>query len=227
MSEGITWGEVQGRAINDVAIIVASGPSLTGFDFDRLRGLGTIITVNNSVKSVPFADIWFTLDPWGLHGPQLPSAEFTGKMYAAVPEDFGTPKAQTPQHRHKPDSRITFLHRLRSHNKVGVSSETAYKLGLSEDKSCISTGNSGYGAFNLAYHLRPKKILLLGIDGSLGYFYTKSETNRPLRYLPAMFASTVSQIQAANIKVINGSINSAITSFPRYTVEESLKELTR
>lgn len=224
---GISWGEVQPiNLLNDTAIIVGSGPSLTGFDFNKLKGLGTIITVNDSVKGVPFADLWFTLDPWGLHGPQLPPSTFKGKMYAAVPEDFGTLMAHTVQHRTTPNKNITFLHRLRSHNKVGVSSETAYKLGLSEDKSCINTGNSGYGALGLAYHLRPKKVLLLGIDGNIGYFYTKTKQNRALTYLPKMFESAVPQLKAADIEVINGSVNSAVKCFPRLTVSEALKEIS-
>lgn len=228
MSNGITWGEVSLKDnTNDTIIIIGSGPSLHGFDFNKLRGLGTIIAVNNAVNAVPFADIWFTLDPWGLNGPQLPKPPFKGKMYAAVSEDYGTPYALSLQERVRPDSRVTLLHRLRSHNKIGISSETAYKLKLSEDPSCISTGNSGYGAFNLAYHYRPKKILLLGIDGSIGYFYTKTSKNRPLTYLPKMFESTVPQIEKAGITVINGSINSTITSFPRYTVSESLLEITK
>ncbi len=226
MSIGITWGRVDPDEVDNNIIIVGSGKSLIGFDFNKLRGIGTIIAVNGAGDSVPFADMWFTLDPWGLNGPQLPR-DFSGKLYAAVSEDYGTPKAQAVEHRVKPDSRITFLHRLRSHNYVGVSSETTYKVGLSEDTSCINTGNSGYGALNLAYHFRPKKILLLGIDGSMGYFYTSSKTNRPLTYLPTMFESAAPQLKKAGIKLINGSVNSSITAYPRFTVEEALKEFKK
>lgn len=226
MSNGITWGRINPDDVKNNIIIIGSGKSLIGFDFNKLKGLGTIITVNDAGRAVPFAHMWFTLDPWGLHGPQLPP-HFQGKLYAAVSEDYATPKAQSPEHRTTPDGRITFLHRLRSHNKIGVSSETAYKTGLSEDTSCINTGNSGYGALNLAYHFRPKKILLLGIDGTVGYFYTDSKSNRPLTYLPTMFESAAPQLRKADIKLINGSINSAITAYPRFTVEESIKEFLK
>ena len=226
MTKGIKWGRVNPYDVTDNIIIVGSGKSLIGFDFNKLRGLGTIIAVNGAGESVPFADMWFTLDPWGINGPQLPS-NFRGKMYAAVSEDFGTAKASLPAYRITPDPRVTLLHRLRAHNFTNVSSETAYKEGLSEDTSCINTGNSGYGALNLAYHYRPKKILLLGIDGTIGYFYTKEKTNRPLTYLPVMFESAVPQLNKAGIKVINGSVNSAVTAFPRFTVEESLKEFKK
>ena len=119
MTTGIEWGRVNPDDVNDNIIIVGSGKSLTGFDFNKLRGLDTIITVNDTGRYIPFADMWFTLDPWGLNGPQIPP-NFQGKLFAAVPEDFGTSGAKIVEHRVKPDPRITFLHRLRSHNKIGV-----------------------------------------------------------------------------------------------------------
>lgn len=226
MTTGIEWGRVNPDDVKDNIIIVGSGKSLTGFDFNKLRGLGTIIAVNDTGRYIPFADMWFTLDPWGLNGPQIPP-NFQGKLFAAVSEDYGTSGAKVVEHRVKPDPRITFLHRLRSHNKVGVSSETAYKVGLSEDTSCINTGNSGYGALNLAYHFRPKKILLLGIDGTIGYHYQNGKSNRPLTYLPIMFDSAKPQLDKANIELINGSVNSAVTAYPRFTVAEAIKEFTK
>lgn len=226
MTDGIRWGQVNPEEVSQNIIIIGSGTSLTGFDFNQLKGIGAIIAVNNAGNAVPFADMWFTLDPWGLHGPQLP-VNFRGRLFAAVPEDYGTPNATSANFRVIPDGRITFLHRLKSHNIPHVSSETAFKTGLSEDTSCINTGNSGYGALNLAYHFRPKKILLLGIDGSIGYFYTKSTTNRPLTYLPQMFDSAAPQLKKAGIEVINGSINSAIKTFPRFTVSDAITEFMK
>lgn len=226
--KGITWGNVTRTDVHETVIIVASGKSLSGFNFNKLRGMGHIIAVNGSGDSVPFGDSWFTLDPWGVgpRGEQLPK-KFAGRLYAAVPEDFGTPNAQAVNHRVSANPEVTYLHRLRQHNMVGVSSETAFKLGLSEDSSCISTGNSGYGALNLAYHLRPKKIILLGIDGTLGYHYTNQKTNRPLTYLPKMFESTMAQMEREGIEVVNGSINSVITCYPRMSIEDALSEANR
>lgn len=182
-----------------------------------------VIAVNNAVRAVPFADAWFTLDPWGLDGPQLPPPEFKGKKYAAVPSDFGRRDARHPKHQKRAPTDITYLHRLVSNNLIDRSSEGAFALTLSEDPRCISTGNSGYGAFNLAYHLKPNKILLLGIDGTVGYFYTNSEQNRPLTYLPKMFNSTKTQMERAGIQVINGSRTSRILTYPKYTIERALE----
>lgn len=215
---GITWGRVIPPAHKkvEVGVVVASGSSLAGFDFDILKKIENsfIVTVNGSGDSVPFADAWFTLDPWGLHGPQLPK-QFKGKMYAAVPDDFGTPAARCPKHRVSIRANVTFLHRLQSHNLVDVSSDSAYVEGLSEDNSCINTGNSGYGALNLLYHLRPKKIILLGVDAGNGYFYPSSKTNRALTNLPLLFKSAQRQLEREGISVVNGSQLSKVSCFPR------------
>ena len=98
---GIKWGVVEKpiKKIRNV-IIVASGPSVNDINLPMLKRIPDtyIIAVNGAGSHVPFADAWFTLDPWGLDGPQLP-APFSGKLYAAVPDDFGTPNARTIKHR--------------------------------------------------------------------------------------------------------------------------------
>lgn len=217
---GIQWGKVDHpEKINDV-VIVCSGSSLTEIDLTKLKSKSCfIITVNGAGNSIDFADAWFTLDPWGLAGPQLPS-KHTGKLYAAVPEDFGTNYARCKQHRCRPPRNVTFLHRLMGSNMINDT--TSHKLGLSEDKSCINTGNSGYGAINLAYHLRPKRIVILGMDAGMGYFYTKEKTNRTLNVLPQLCASAVPQLNAAGIEVINGSQISKVKCFPTMSPTEAI-----
>ena len=221
---GVQFGRVSPDLKAKKVIVVGSGTSLSGFDFMRLnRSDYYVIAVNGAVTSVPFAKAWFTLDPWGLHGPQLPDHRFKGKLFAAVPLDYGRRDAKNVKHRVTVTRPITFLNRLISHNFADQSSETAFVLGLSDDPRCVATGNSGYGAFNVAYHLKPEKILLLGLDGGMGYFYTQTETNRALTHLPKMFNSTRHQIAKAGIQVINGSPHSTITAFPKYTIDTALE----
>jgi hypothetical protein len=222
---GVKFGRVSPVASCDRVVIVGSGKSLSGFDFKKIKkDKYYIITVNDSVQHVPFAQAWFTLDPWGLDGPQLPNLKaFNGVMYAAVPDDYGRRDAKHPQHQVRPNSKVIFLHRIIGHNFIDQSSETASVHGLSEDPRCVSTGNSGYGAFNVAYHLRPKKILLLGIDATIGYFYTNQKTNRSLSSLPSLFNSTKHQIEKAGIQVINGSKDSRVGTYPRFSIDEALE----
>lgn len=221
---GIKWGEVKEVDGIDDIIIVRSGPSVNAIDIEKLREYGDrnnvyIIAINGAGEHVNFADAWFTLDPWGLNGGQIPK-DFSGELYAAVPDDYGTPTAKSLQHRVNPYNGITFLHRLQSHNYVNISSESAYTLGLSDDKRCISTGNSGYGALNLAYHLKPKRIFMLGIDGSVGYFYKSNTVNKNLSHLRRLFKSTTAQLKKHNIQVYNVSPLSSVDAFEKIRPEQ-------
>lgn len=222
---GIKWGRVaRPRTPITNAVLVASGPSVKDIDMsllNKFKDTGAyIVAVNGAGAHVPFANAWFTLDPWGLNGPQIPPRPFRGSMYAAVPDDFSTPNARCRRHRTMPIDKITFLHRLRSHNYTSISSETAYKLGLSEDDSCINTGNSGYGALNFLYHIRPKNIYMLGIDATIGYFYSTTERNRPLTYISTLFQSAKPQLIAADINVVNVSPKSGVGCFPKITADD-------
>ena len=202
------------RSTERIAII-GGGRSLIGFNFGLLHHEDCfIITINESGKHAPFAHAWFTLDPWGLYGPQLPGRFFKGQLYAAVPEDFATPEAKIKSHTMRPTANIKYLKRQ-------------FGEGLSEDPTVIHTGNSGFGALGLAYHMRPKKILLLGIDGDSGYYYTTSKVNNDLSHLPELFESTIPQLKYNNISVINGSPNSSVTCFSRYTPHYALREFLK
>jgi hypothetical protein len=74
--------------------------------------------------------------------------------------------------------------------------------------------------------MKPKKILILGMDGDIGYHYTASKKNRPLTYLPLLMESTIPQIDHCGIKVINGSYNSNITAYPRHFINDALDEFS-
>lgn len=221
---GIKWGRVDVNLKPEKIVIVATGPSLTGFDFNLLKNKGYyIISVNRAWEHVHFADAWFTLDPWGFDGRQLPNKGlFKGKLFAAVPEDFGLQNARIRDHQCVPPKDITYLHRVIWNTTPNIEQTEYLNWGLNEDTSCINTLNSGYGAFGLAYHYRPKKILLLGLDASSGYFYDPSCSTRSLNHLPLIFRSTLPQIESANIEVLNGSLHSKIDCFPRYTPTAAL-----
>lgn len=221
---GVTFGEVK-RGTCDTVVIIGGGGSLRGFDFNLIPEDAHIIAINKTAAHIPRYDTWFTLDPWGLHGPQLPSNRKKVSLYAAVSDDYGTMGAKNPSHRVRPAPGIVFLHRLISHNRSDVSSKTAYSLTLSEDPRCISTGNSGYGALNLAYHMRPKNIILLGIDGDVGYFFDGNGVNGSLGNLRDMFRSAKPQLDAAGIRVINGSPNSTVDCWERTTPTEAIRQV--
>lgn len=228
---GVRWSKIYKNEQFNKIIIIGSGPSLKDFDANILKDLGYyIIVINNAFNICNFANAWFTLDPWGLDGRQLPPINFKGDLFAAVPEDFGLSNARITDHKIsiQASRKIQFLHRIVFHTDVNSIKNGDYlNWGLSEDPSCINTLNSGYGALNLAYHMKPDKILLLGIDASTGYFNNVNQKTRSLSHLPLIFESTIPQLQERNITVINGSINSNITCFKRLQITEALEEFNK
>jgi hypothetical protein len=193
---------------------VCSGPSLTGIDLSPLQNHVTTITVNGSWRAANWADFWFTGDPWGIHGPQLPPESFTGALYAAISQDHGTGTALSIKHRREPSERVSCVQAIFDNNyEKSIKERRCY--GLSEDCRAIAGGNSGYGALNMAYLMRPRNIVIFGLDGNSGYFYNTGETNRDLDHLPEYFESSVDQLKAKGIQVINASPESKITCFPK------------
>lgn len=220
---GVTFSAVP-KTNPELVVIVCSGKSVSQFDLRKIPDSATIIAVNGAGKFCPRIDYWFTSDPWGLDGKQLPLNK-SCEMWAAVNDTYATKAATIKDYKNSPNKNVKFLQRIISHNRPSVSSETAYSLGLSEDNRCISAGNSGYGAINFAYHLGAKSIIILGMDGDIGYFYSNTEKNRPLTYLQQMIDSTLEQMNKAGVNVINASVNSAITTYPRMTAERAFAEI--
>lgn len=209
------WASVSGQA--DTVLIIASGPSLIRFPFHKLSGKGFTIAVNDAYRFVPWANVWITVDTLAMLR-RFPYG-FQGETYAAVPADYGQLEAQYDCDRITdiPDG----LRCLRRRNAFG----------LSEDPAEISGINSAFGALNFAYHLNPKRIVLFGIDGLRTgfYFYGRRrgspKSDEVLRSIPALFASAVDQLKSRNIEVINASLQSAVTCFPKQRFPELLKSL--
>jgi hypothetical protein len=219
---GIKWSKITPDPKVTKIIIVGTGPSLLNFDFNKLYGKGFIIAVNDAHKFLPYADAWFTLDPWGLSGAQIPNKDFKGQMWAAVPDDFALRDARCSTHRIIPPPTIKFLHRITFHTSNHTTTDDYLQWGLNEDSSCINTLNSGYGALNLAYHYRPNKILLLGMDATSGYFFDTEKKTRSLNFLPWIFESAKPQLDKASIHVLNGSHVSKISCFPKLSPKSAL-----
>lgn len=227
---GIKWSKIQKRQDVNNIIIVCTGPSLKNYDFTNLRERGYIIAVNDAGKFLPFADAWFTLDPWGcgVGGTQFP-VRFAGDMYAAVPDTYGMNISPNTKHQVVANPNINYLHRIPFHtiSSAELKDYDYLNWGLNEDNGSINTGNSGFGALNMAYHMRPKTIIILGLDGTRGYFFDEKKVSGSLHHLSKIFSSAVPQLSNAGIEVINGSQHSTVTCFPRVglnTINKKLRE---
>jgi len=209
------WGQVTEH--HPRVAIVASGPSARGL---RLPEGVTILAVNGAIDWLDRADYWFTLDPseanWSRMHHQRP-----GVLYvAAVPDNFGTRAAETVVMQRPALDGVRYLHRIAGDGYGSL----RCKPGLCEDTGGVHTGNSAYGALGLAFHFGARRIALFGVDASPD---PRIEGGLPggLHHLPELFSSTLSQLRAAGVMVVNGSPNSRVEAFPRMTPAAAAKWL--
>lgn len=189
--------------------VVGSGPSLRDIAPNEIVRCGaTVIAVNGAIDWLGRADYWFTLDPSQVNMVRARHRVEGCRYVMALPRIARCPDG------------VTRLLRVEG----SLFGRARAPGGLSDEPGAINTGNSGFGALNLAYHMRPRKILLLGVDA-------KQERRvdggmpRSLEHLPALFASAVPQLKAAGIDVVNGSPDSKVTCFTRMTPREAMQWL--
>lgn len=184
--------------------IIGGGPSLAGFDFERLRGRGIILAVNDSFRSVPFADAVVSIDTvwWGNRNHLLQS--FGGEKIAIVPSSCKTGLDVT---------------RYARDNRAAVST----------DPATVCTGeNSGFAAVGLALMRGARLIYLLGFDmTSAGHFHGGYEWR--CRYgakdyprWSALFGVLQGEAQRRGVTVINLNPASAIKCFQFQEADNAL-----
>lgn len=215
--QNVSWTKIEPCKF-DTVFVVGSGPSAKEVDFKKIRQVGYCIAVNDVCNDFLDAHAWFTLDPWGLHKDQL-HHNFKGIAYAAVPEAYGNKNAIDINHRLMPSKKFKYLHRVPQNFNIGSLSKHK-EWGLNEDPRCINSGNSGFGALNLAFHMRPKRIALVGIDATSGYYFNRAKYTRPLSHLPNLFSSSVDQLKRENIEVVDCSLRGKITCFDKLSWEK-------
>ena len=209
---------------DEPCFIIGGGPSLKGFDFERLRGKGRIIVINKSFLDVPFADILYFMDGsrttfYGLTknnklSPNVNSLEkwkaFQGyKVYLNLV-----------------GRKLEDVYSVRALGRTGIS--------LSLKKGLYHGNNSGTGALGLAICLQARPIYLLGIDGKFSkekgikksHYHDGYQTRRVTE---SVFISFVKEFHKLgrltnnrNIKVINLNPDSAVKCFPFMAIDEVL-----
>lgn len=196
-------------------LIVASGPSAAEFDFSQVPESTCIIAVNGAIDWLPRADFWFTLDPSPENMRRMMNqrdAHYVCAGDGILPEGVTrlqriSQQVDQPQDLYSPEWWFW---------------RWSCKAGLSEDGAAIHTGNSAYGALGMAYHMRPAKIVLAGVDGTkderIGGGYC-----RDLRHLPMLFASAIAQLEAAGIEIANAG---RLDCFQKKTPQECIDWLT-
>lgn len=175
--------------------IVGSGPSLRGFDFERLRDT-TVLAVNDAMLKVPWAAALFSMDHRWVRSRLTSLVEFPGEKYVAIQERFED-LWSIPG--------VTYLRRARFES-------------LSADSRIVHLGGcSGYGALNVAVLKGATDITLYGFDLTPGRAFDSDQPEQRSQYQTwaRMFRSTLPFLRERCIRVLNASEDSAIDAFPR------------
>ncbi len=205
---------------NETAFLIGGGPSLLGFDFEALAGR-KCIAINNSWEKIPEADILYFCDKaWWEKKP--PKSDHLATVYETNSE------AAKAQFRGKYvvslcDSSDPFVKRLRNAGRNGK---------LSDNPSSLAHGsNSGYQALNLAVLLGATRIVLLGIDMKVdgarthwhqGHGQDAHTIAHRMKTMAGYFPRLLEPLRRAGVEVINCSMDSALTCFPKVPLAEIL-----
>ncbi len=197
-----------GRAV----AVIASGPSTNRQEVDSLKGRLPVIAVKENYDLAPWADVVYGCDPsWWRNRSGLPK--------------YGGLKVSASQ-----DLRVQFkdikLVTLEKYDDV---------IRMAPLGQVAAGGNSGFQAVNLAVQFGAKKILLLGfdMDHKTRHPHWYGRNNGPGRTNPdhfnydrwrKAFAQSSGVLHGAGVEVINGSLKSAVTTFRKLRVEETLAE---
>jgi len=194
--------------------VVGAGPSLRGFDYASLRGLGYVVAVNQKYLDLPFADVVLSLDrPW-MAGQGAAAVASGIPVWLTVPRPF-------PEGLAVPAG-ATFIERHRHGDE------------MSDDPRILNhTGTSGFSAMNYAYLKRGPLIVLFGFD----YTAEHGDHDKPEQYpwhppghnarywhsWAKSFEAAGRQFARAGVSVLNASPKSSIRTFPRCTPEQGVE----
>lgn len=191
---------------------LATGPSLTQKDCDRVRAAGCrVVAINDAWRLAPWADVLYSSDRrWWSHYEGVP--KFQGLKFGV-----GSGVRKNNGFHRYPD-----IHVLRNAGYHG--------LELSPDG--LRTGrNSGHAALNLAVHLGATRILLLGYNLSYqngkAHFFGSHPPGLPqsASLYPGFrrtFATMVEPLNELGIAVYNCTENSSLTCFKRASLKDVL-----
>lgn len=200
----------------DRALVVCSGPSAAGIDWQAIPEHVPIVAVNTTITSLPRAEYWLSCDPPTIewirpdmlpHGCQVVAT----KTAAEVPGAWCVPVAAVPD-------QCVFAFR-----------------GFDWD-GALPGIDSGFAAINLAAVLGARRIAVVGLDGGgqgpADYWHPRPaihairipDDGRP-SHLAAPLAAE--QCRERGIEVRLGSPDSRVTAWPRCTPAEAIDWVAR
>lgn len=197
--------------------VIGGGPSLEGFDFNRLQGKGRVIAINKAFKDVMFADICFFMDASSNTFYGLLKRGRLGQDILQKWEEFQGDKVYLNLVGRKLDD----VYSVRSIGRAGVSNSIA--------KGLYHGNNSGVGAIGLAICLRANPIYLLGFDCGFSNGKSHYHGGYPMGMKESIFRGFANDFSRFNkflirtkFRVINLNPKSHLRCFPFSTIDEVL-----
>lgn len=190
--------------------LLGGGPSLAGFDFDRLRPLGYRLGINQSIFDAD-CDAGISIDHPFVRHTRSRLAVFAARreLYLAVGNRWRDVL--------DPIKGAIYLH------------DAEAPLSLERDAVCAG-GTSGYAGLNAAALKGGRRIVLLGFDYGLiegrrhyhdAYSWAPADA-RMWRAWAIRFNAAAKSIAELGIEVVNASPQSAITCFPKMSIDDAL-----
>lgn len=191
-----------------VAIVVASGQSASQVGLERARGRCRVLVVNSSFRLVPWADALYAADQqwWECNRDAL---DFAGLKITAR-ESIGK----------KFDIKVV--------NVKTIGEFEAHCLHLETRGTIGHGGNSGFQALNLPLQFGSRRIILVGFDLCGEHWHDKHA--EPLRN-PRVGAMALwrerldgqaERLRSMDIEIVNTSEQSALTAYPKMTIDIAL-----
>ena len=193
--------------LGETIFLLAGGPSLRGFDCERLRGRH-VMAINSSCLICPWAEfLVFTDNNWWQDHRKIvlswPGRVFTYSRLA---------KSEAPDKLLRP--------------------EIGYAADFLIDRATVLFGRStGHSAISLSAAMGARRIVLLGydmriVDGRSHHhdeYRTQDAKLFSADFLPA-FKGWNKMAQRAHIEIVNATPGSALTEFPIVSIDDVLAE---
>lgn len=193
-----------------VAVVVASGQSVSQVSLDVVRDRCRVLVVNSSFRAALWADVLYASDRgWWEHKRNRDAFEFSGLKIIAR-ESIGK------------NNNIKVV------NVKTINEADAHSLHL-EPKGIIGHGgNSGFQGLNLALQFGSRKIVLVGFDMCGEHWHEKhvEPLRNPRDAAMALWRKRLdaqaARLNAMRVEVINASVQSALTAYPKMSVASAL-----
>lgn len=190
----------------ETCFIIGGGPSLAGFDFDRLRGR-RVIAINASAFKAPFADVCFYGDDrFGFYNCDALS-KFAGLLVTVA-------SSQQPP------------------NALVMRKITPPPAIANDPDALVMRRTSTQAAINLAFHFGVARIVLLGVDmKAADDGRTHHHEPHPWPSVAGCWniqmqdmIKIVPAAEARKVEIVNTSLESLIHWWPKRSIDEVLND---